>query len=360
MDYKVVKRPHVVPRGYLRGFAVNDLIAMRLVGESASREVPVGKAGVLKEFYRRHRPDGTPIYDVEWSLEHIDRAVPPILREISERWPLSIQEKSILAEFVGMQVVRGARWRAWHRGFTSDFIAEARASGEYEGSQPEGMSIDEAIAEAEGSLSSDTAALTKMLELSRKTTQIVGSMHWSLIEFERPWVATSDHPFVIWKLGLSSRQPKKSEDFFESGFLNTLEARFPVSASRVLLMTWADAPDSEAQRVVGNKEIAGNLNAFTVAEAEHQWFHMPRTRVPAASGQLLPLAPRVLHGYSADVARTSRRRSATSQGIQPKIGTRDLAGGFELVWIGPGGELEIVKVKPPSSALSERSGGVSI
>jgi hypothetical protein len=76
MEYKAVRRSHVVTRGYLRSFALNEIIAMHLVGESAVREVPVSKAGVLKDFYLRHRPDGTPIHDIEWSLEQIDKAVP--------------------------------------------------------------------------------------------------------------------------------------------------------------------------------------------------------------------------------------------------------------------------------------------
>jgi hypothetical protein len=71
MENKVVKRTHVVPRGYLRQFARDEIIGMRLVGEALARDVPVAKAGVLKNFYVRHRPDGTPTSDVESSLEQI-------------------------------------------------------------------------------------------------------------------------------------------------------------------------------------------------------------------------------------------------------------------------------------------------
>src|SRR5947207_2822057 len=106
MEYKTVRRSHVIPRGYLRSFAVDDRIVMHRAGETAGVEIPVSKAGVLNNFYRRHRPDGTPIYDFEWSLEHIERRAPKILREIAQRWPLSLEEKAILAEFIGIQLVR--------------------------------------------------------------------------------------------------------------------------------------------------------------------------------------------------------------------------------------------------------------
>ncbi len=112
MNYKPVRRSHVVSRGYLRGFARNEIISMHLVREPGSRrDVPVSKAGVLNDIYLRHRPDGTPIHDIEWSLEHIDRVVPSLLRQISDRWPLADQDKVMLAEFLGMQLVRGPRWR---------------------------------------------------------------------------------------------------------------------------------------------------------------------------------------------------------------------------------------------------------
>jgi hypothetical protein len=351
MDYKVVRRPHVVPRAYLRGFALDDIIAMYVVADSALREVPVGKAGVLKDFYARERPDGTRIDDIEWSLEHIDKVAPPILREISQRWPLELQEKAILAEFVGVQMLRGPRWREWHETFTRNYFADVRASGEFEGKQPEGMTLEEAIAEAERELSSRTATLVKMIELSRKATQILGSMHWTLVEFGRPLLVTSDHPVVLWPLGVRSRQPAKNHNVVE-GVVNSLEVRFPVSPWYALLMTWLDLPDDDAPMVKGNRDIAANLNAFTVAEAEHQWFHRPGETMPIASGQLLPVSPVLARGYSADLALRSRRHHETNQRIQQKIGDGESNAGIELLTITSVGQAEIVPVAAPPEAES--------
>ena len=48
MDYKQVRRSHVVTRGYLHGFSRDGIVALHLVSKPGDpREVPVGKAGVL-------------------------------------------------------------------------------------------------------------------------------------------------------------------------------------------------------------------------------------------------------------------------------------------------------------------------
>src|SRR5207248_1144507 len=134
-------------------------------------------------------------------------------RAVAERWPLSMPDKALLAEFIGTQMVRGPRWRAWHRAFNDDYFDEVRSSGEFEGLQPEGVSYEEALAEQKRILDSDTASLTKMLALSRKTTQVLGSMHCTLVEFGRSWLASSDHPVIVWPLGVRSRQPTKTDVF---------------------------------------------------------------------------------------------------------------------------------------------------
>jgi hypothetical protein len=346
MQYKVVKRSHVVTRGYLRGFALNERITMHLVGKPTARDIPVGDAGVLNNFYLRHRPDGTPIQDIEWSLEHVDRVAPPILREIKERWPLTVQEKAALAEFIAVQLVRGPRWREWHEAFTKGYFEDVRATGEFEGREPEGMTVEEALEETERLLSSDTERLLKMLEMSRKVTQIVGSMHWSLVEFERPWLVTSDHPVILWPKFMPSRQPKKSGDFVVGAILHTLEARFPVSPRHGLLMTWVDHDDDAAPILSSSKDNAANFNAFTVAEAVNQWFHLPSANPPIGSGQLLPIGPGLLEGGH-DLIR-SLRRDETIRRIQRKIGQPDAGAEIELVSVRATGDATNVGVALPA------------
>ncbi len=90
--------------------------------------------------------------------------------------------------------------------------------------------------------------------------------------------------------------------------------------TRAVLMTWSDKPDDEGVRVRGSRNHAGRLNAFTIAAADRQWFYLPGTAPPRATGRLLPLSPELVSGYSAAAAERSARRAAVSQEVQGKLG----------------------------------------
>jgi hypothetical protein len=171
------------------------------------------------------------------------------------------------------------------------------------------------------SLLGDTSRLIHMLSMTPTMATALVSMHWTLLEFEADGVATSDHPLVVWP-GLSARRPEASS--LTVGVLGCGEIRFPLSPRRALLMTWTDTPDDERTRVRATRDHARNLNAFTVANADRQWFHLPDTSPPVGSGSFLPLSAQLLHGYTPEAAARSQRRAATSAEIQPKI-SRDLS-----------------------------------
>jgi hypothetical protein len=69
-------------------------------------------------------------------------------------------------------------------------------------------------------------------------------------------------------------------------------------------MTWRDLPDDPTP-VMGKIHHAHNLNAFTVAEAEKQWFYLPGTQRPRIRpGPWPPLSAELVPDYSpATVAR---------------------------------------------------------
>jgi len=52
-------------------------------------------------------------------------------------------------------------------------------------------------------------------------------------------------------------------------------------------------------RVRGSRHHAAHANAFTVAETDGQWFHLPGTSPPAGAGRLLPLSAELASGYDA-------------------------------------------------------------
>jgi hypothetical protein len=99
-------------------------------------------------------------------------------------------------------------------------------------------------------------------------------------------------------------------------------------------------------RAFGFREIAANITAFSAAEAEHQWFHLPGAPAPRASRRLLSVAPRLLPGYDAKIALASARRDETDRRIRLRQGVGGAGDGFEEITITEAA-MGIVPVGPP-------------
>jgi hypothetical protein len=242
-EYPVVKSSHVVPRMYLRGFAdEEERIAVRIRGQLEPYVMNVSNAGTRTNFYVRERPNGTQIHDIEWSLSHIEAAASPVLRSAAETWPLDLRDKATLAELFAVQLLRGPRWVEWHDQFTRSYIEEQRAKGEDESE----------LIKLEDHLVSKTQTFVKMIDISRKVLTVIASLKWTLLEFPRPWLATSDHPVVVWPLGISAREPQATPH--GGGLFETLEYRVPISPRAAILMTWGEGADTRASAY---KDAAG-------------------------------------------------------------------------------------------------------
>lgn len=318
---------------YLRSWAAAEVITVRLVGTRVSVTTSVNKVGTRRHFYRRTRPDGSKSDDVEWSLAQPESKAAPLLREVEDRCPLSIDDKFALATFFAVQLMRGPQWLEWYERATRQFLDEEHEAGRLEAAGVEGGMTADDVHEALGhDLLSDTRRLTRMLEMGQKATSALGSMHWTLLQFPSPAIATSDQPVVVWPLGARSRQP--APNVIEDGLMPTLELRIPLSPKLALLLTWADLPDDQDSRIKANRQHAGSLNAFTVAQADRQWFHLPDKSPPVQSGQLLPLSPLFVPGYGRKAAEESLRRARAAEIVNAMIGQplkRDLMQSFVFV-----------------------------
>jgi len=272
MDFPEVNRSHIVPNTYLRNFAVDGVIGFRMVEDVASRVTRTDKVGVRKGFYKRHRPDGTRIDDIEPSMAQVERLAAPILREVEGRWPLAVEDRGVLAEFIGLQHVRGPSWARWHDDELDKRFEELRASSPGDLGVRTSREMLEVIRNVEGHLGTDTQRFVRMLSAVPKVAAVFGSMQWSLVKFDSPVVATSDQPLVAWPINCQASPPGVSPP--DLGCLRTLEVRFPLSPRLVLLMTWLDATDA-VRPIHGSIDHARNLNAFTVAQADCQWFQRP-------------------------------------------------------------------------------------
>jgi len=325
--FRVVKHSHVVPKVYLRGWERDGFICLTRVDGSPARDVSVRDAGVLKNFYRRTRPDGSTIYDIEWSLGHIENEVQPLLASLGTHWPLSLRDKATLAELFGFQLVRGAAFRDWHQGFIAasreSLLQEALAAYPGVASQ---ISMPRAVSRAADMMSDDTNRLLRMLSLGHKVTAVLGSMHWTLLRFERPLIASSDEPVVVWPMQRRAAFPQANDR--SVGILNSLEIRVPVAARLLLVMSWHDDVDGLAR---GRPDHARAANSFTIANSHNGWFAEPGSRPPTGQQRFLALTRQLLPHYDANAATASRRRQLISREIQPTLGSTPATAGRQEV-----------------------------
>lgn len=319
MEYTEVKDAHIVPRCYLRNFAIDGAISLNVDGKFLKKPISIDSAAIRKRFYRRFRPDETPIYDIEWSLSQVEGAIAPILQSVKDNWPLSsLEEKAALAEFFAFKFVRGPRWKEWRE-------QQARETSDKYRRNPEpvlyrGIWIpptQKQINEQEDQLLSETQWLTEMMIIANRMISTFGSMRWLVIEFDEPLLAISDHPVVAWPLSAGYRQPSPTPAGL--GAMNFLEVRAPISPTLALLMTWQDLSDG-AEFVEGSEAIATNINAFTIANADRQWMHMPGSTAPIAEGYLDPISPQLIPGYGPVEVEASKTRQEVLHLLEQKIG----------------------------------------
>jgi len=319
VKYSEVKRAHIVPRCYLLNFAVDEAVTLHVDGKVVPGPTSIDDAAVRRTFYRRYRPDGTPIDDVEWSLSRVEDEVGPMLPLIRESWPYTrIEDKGKLAEFFAFQLVRGPRWKQWREAETRRHIAEQRHNPEPVLHNGLWLPVTQKnLNEVEDHLLSETQWLTRMMSIANKLIDIFGSMRWHLIEFGEPLLAISDQPVVGWPLKESFRRPEPNQAGV--GALNFLEIRVPVSPTLAILMTWQASEDA-AEPIPGTAEVAANINAFTVGNADRQWMHKPGSVPPVATGYLDPISPMLVDGYAPANAEASKLREAVAENIQPRLG----------------------------------------
>lgn len=319
---------HVVPRAYLKEWAVGEHIGMSLTGSDRRMTPNIAKAGVVRHFYRRFLPDGEAVDDVEQSLAVGEAHTIPALRQVREQWPLCGEAKAPIAEFLAVQIVRGSTWREFQQSSANAMLPktvdEIRARWAGLGwTLPNGHRVtpdafEGAATRATAELRGASAALERMLEAIEKVATVIAAMHWTLLEFDSAALITSDQPVVPWPADRGFSQATAWRP--GQGLLPTFEIRFPFTPQRALLLSWLDEYDDEARVIEAPRSIARNLNSFTRAQAARQWFFVPGSEPEFATRPSPPVSPMLLANYDDSYVRQSVRRQAASDLVQPLIG----------------------------------------
>jgi hypothetical protein len=112
-------------------------------------------------------------------------------------------------------------------------------------------------------------------------------MHWTLVHFDASRLATSDHPVIVWPTRRGPSVARANDS--QAGVLDTLEAFGPVGPAHLLLMAWRfDA--NTATVVPGARRELSTANAYVIANAEKQWFHIPGVDPWVSKGRRHPLS----------------------------------------------------------------------
>jgi hypothetical protein len=229
---------------------------------------------------------------------------------LPERWPLGKNDRSAIAEFLAIHVVRTPAYGAFlrHAGKRAREEAIEDIATEHELTKRELAAADEA-------LRSQQSHIRTLLGQISRIGSMFGSLQWALVQFEQDHLITSDQPVVTLPLDLAIVSPALSIPDF--GFMNTIEARFTLDPRKALLMTWADAPDIP-EVLHGSYAQACSINCACRAQALEHWFCRPQTTPPFLAPPLLApstyaIATELIPDYTIESAGQSQRRSATTR-----------------------------------------------
>jgi hypothetical protein len=258
------------------------MIVKHDLASGSTRERSVKKVGTRRRAYSRTRPNGERIDDVEWALRHLENKI-QVVRFAEKRFPFTELDRSIIAQFVGSQHVRGPKWRRQHEALVDQLRQEMETQGLDEFSDVANEILKGHLVEKAEAQGTDTARLRDMQK-------------WLIAE----------SAFFYATMG-----PRDLGSADGVGLRNIIEARYPLTSHLCLLMTWREGLDAP-EIITGNREMALNINGFTQAEAELEWFSTPGTKPPMPSerSRLLPLSTAIYPDYDLGYVENSPRRAS--------------------------------------------------
>jgi hypothetical protein len=145
-----------------------------------------------------------------------------------------------------------------------------------------------------------------------RVASLLASMQWVMVAFDDPILITSDQPVVPVPI-LEPNERREISVLPSTGYLNTIEFRFPVDPRHALLLIWVDGVDP-LDPLVGDFDIACDLKRAVRAQADEEWFSTPPgtpqfIRPPFADVAVCsPVAPQLLAGYDRRTVEESIRR----------------------------------------------------
>lgn len=240
------KLHHFVPQGYLRSFATDqNRIGVRPLDRSRKSFISNTKNIAAQSHFHTlsdaSEPDG-----FEKNLSELEgQAIGIIRRLISGKLPISEEDRYVLSYFIALQSVRGPETRRTYDQLRAHMIRAEVGMGGREnltkfvkrrlGYDPTEELVEriweEAIQPGGPSIKlSNRQQIELMVNTAQEITKYIFVRPWSIVQFKRRVLLTSDAPVTLVPHG-------DEEPWMGVGFLNAWGITFPLSRRCGLLMS---------------------------------------------------------------------------------------------------------------------------
>jgi hypothetical protein len=308
---KVKKHTHVTPRVYLRRFATHGLLIAERTG-CEPEPIGVPEVAVRKRFYTLKRSNGTGSDEVENSLGILETKVTAAFTAIDRgALPLDLETKAVLAEFIGVQMTRGVRYREMrsdHIKQNEDWLREHVRELFLKYAPPERASeADEYASNYDLSrLETQESMVQAGIGTGIILTNALVNMCWTIVGFQKPVLLSSDQPVVCWYA------PHRAGPWAPS---LAVEIRVPLSPTQALVASWHD--EADRSRVQHGQAVAClSMNHYSATQAADWVYWLPGTT--PRRGQPVHDEP-----ITGPPPATSRRRELTTKLIERLLESRE-------------------------------------
>jgi hypothetical protein len=292
---------HLVTVAYLKGWCAADgTLRVRRIRKDGAQTATPRSVAYEKAWWSS---DQALNIAAEQACGKLEGLAPPLLRARTN-WPYEGNERAVLAEFIALHILRTRAWRRWYEKARETSLNDRTKDWRHG---------NEHLAEFLDTARSDQETIASFERMLGSIAGLLGSMHWTLIAFDGPILATSDQPVAPMPLPTPSGMAP-FEAMPASGWLETLEARFPISPATGLLMSWATGPEPMLR---GEWSHAINFNQPVIRQARHEYYTHPDGLALGPSGPFCTsLATQLVPGYSEDSAQASPRRQRVWQELE--------------------------------------------
>ncbi len=323
MTDSIPRKIHTVTASYIGRWTASvtggEKVTRHRLADGEVKNIGPRGVGYQRDYWG---PDPELAREMEAKFHSAETAAPPVLQELRAAWPLTGDDRGVLAELMAIHIVRmpsfGGHLRRLGEAANRATIAE--------GASKHGLDDAQAAIYAE-LLRSDRMHADGLLRQVVRAGTVLGSMHWTLVEFAEDWLITGDQPLVMLGPPPHRVSPASAIGPFT---LNAVEARFTLDPRHALLMTWLDAPEDRLW-LPGERAHAASINCAVKQQALEEWFCQPGPTPPFMAGRVLNadrfsmleeqtflISESLLPGYTVDHAAASKRRQDTI-GILTKL-----------------------------------------